>query len=154
LGNVVVEDYTRIPSRPFIDSRVDEPPFHSESFRTLVQTFGIFNPSPVPVCSFWRTASRHDIFDKLGMSPKQPTSPHIPVTSTTYTVPLSHFTGTKINIVTFSDPLLVGTHTILPLRFTSSTRVPQVAPFSIGSSVTIQALIGTPLLPIGATWRI
>jgi hypothetical protein len=86
-----------------------------------------------------------DIFDKLGMSPNQPTSPHIPVTSTAYTVPPNHFTSTTSNISMVSDPLLVGTHTILPSQFTSSTTVPQVAPFSVGSSVTIQAPIGTPL---------
>jgi hypothetical protein len=107
---------------------VDDPPFHSESFRTLVHTSGIFNPSSVPVRSFWRTSSGHDIFDKLGMSPNQPTSSHIPVTSTAYTVPLNHFTGTTSNVVMVSDPLLVGTHTILPLQLTSSTTVPQVTP--------------------------
>jgi hypothetical protein len=64
---------------------VDDPPFQSESFRTLVHTSGIFNPSPVPVRSFWRTSSGHDIFDKLGMSPNQPMSSHTPVTSTSYT---------------------------------------------------------------------
>jgi hypothetical protein len=124
---------------------VDDPPFHSESFRTPVHTYGIFNLSSVPVCSFWRTPSRHDIFDRLGMSPNQPTSSYVPITSTAYTVPLNHFNGTTSNFVTASELLLVGTHTILPLQFTSSTTVPQVAHFSTGSSGTIQALIGTPL---------
>jgi hypothetical protein len=92
-----------------------------------------------------RTPSRSDIFDKLGMIPNQPTSPHIFVTSTDYTVPLNQFTSTTINISTVLDQLLVGTHIVLPSQFTSSTTVPQVAPFSVRSSVTIQDPIGTPL---------
>jgi hypothetical protein len=124
---------------------VDDPPFHNESFRISVQTYGIFNPSSIPVRSFWRTASRHDIFAKLGMSPNQPMSSHIHVTSIAYTVPLDHFIGTTSNVVTVSGPLLVGTHTILHLQLTISTTVPQVAPFSAGISITTQAPIGTPL---------
>jgi hypothetical protein len=48
-GDVVAEDYTRIPIVPYTKSGVDDPPFQSESFRTLVHTTGIFNPSSVPV---------------------------------------------------------------------------------------------------------
>jgi hypothetical protein len=143
--DVVVEDYTRIPSGHFVESGVDDPPFHRESFRTPIQTSGIFNPSSVPVCFFWIAASRHDIFDKLGMIPNQPTSSHILITSTTYTVPLNHFVGMTSNFVIVSDLLLVSTHIILPLQLTSSTTVPLVAPFSAGSLVTTQAPIGTPL---------
>jgi hypothetical protein len=47
-GDVIVEDYTRIPTGPYTESGVDDPPFQSESFRTLVHTAGIFNPSSVP----------------------------------------------------------------------------------------------------------
>jgi hypothetical protein len=68
----VVEDYTRIPIGPYAESGVDDPPFQSESFRTSVHTARILNPSSVPVCSFWRTSSGHDVFDKLGMRPNQP----------------------------------------------------------------------------------
>ena len=75
----------------------------------------LFNPSSVPVRSFWRTSSGHNIFDKLGMRPNQPMSSHTLITSTSYIVPLDHFAGTTSNVVTVSDPLLVGTHTILPL---------------------------------------
>jgi hypothetical protein len=127
---------------------VDDPPFQSESFRTLVHTFGIFNPRSVLIHSFWRTSSGHDIFDKLGMSPNQPMSSHTPITSTSYTIPLYHFNGTTSNVVTVSDPLLVGSHTILPLQLTSSTIVPQVTPVSVGSTMVItQYPIRTPLLP-------
>jgi hypothetical protein len=114
-GDVVVEDYTRIPTGPYAESGVDDPPFQSESFRTLVHTIENFNPSSVPVRYFWRTSSGHDIFDKIVMSPNQPMSSHTPVTSIAYTVPLDHFTRTTSNVVTVSDSLLVGTHTILPL---------------------------------------
>jgi hypothetical protein len=94
---------------------VDDPPFHSESFRTPVHISRIFNPSLVPVHSFWRTSSRHDIFDKLCMSRIQPMSSHMPITSTSYTVSMDHFTGMTSNVVMVSYSLLVGTHTILPL---------------------------------------
>jgi hypothetical protein len=79
------------------------------------------------------------------MIPNQPTSSHTHVTSTTYIVPLNHFTGTTSNFVMVSDPLLVGTHTILPLRLTNSTTVPQVAHVSAGSTVVTQAPFGMPL---------
>jgi len=44
-----------------------------------------------------------------------------------------------------SDSFLVGTHTILPLHLTISTLVPQVTPVSIGSAMSTEAPIGTPL---------
>jgi hypothetical protein len=156
LGDIVVEDYTRIPNIPYTKSGVDDPPFQSELFRTLVHTAGIFNHSSVLVHYFWRTSSGHDIFDKLGMSPNQPMSSHTPTTSTSYIVPLDHFTGTTSNVVMVSDQLLVGSHTILPLHLTRSTVVPQVTHVFVRSLVITQALIGMPLpsrsspsLPLG-----
>jgi hypothetical protein len=80
LGDIVVEDYTRIPNGPYTESSVDDPPFQSESFITMVHTARIFNPSSVPIHSFWKTSSEHNIFDKLGMSPNQPMSSHTNVT--------------------------------------------------------------------------
>ena len=129
MGDVITEDYTRISTGPYAESGVDDPPFQNESFRTLVHTTGIFNPSSVPVRSFWRTSSGHNIFDKLGMIPNQPMASNTPVTSIAYTVPLDHFTGMTNNVVTVSDQLLVGSHKILPLQLANSTMVPQVTPF-------------------------
>jgi hypothetical protein len=109
-----------------------------------------------PVHSLWRTSSGHDIFDKLGMSPNQPMESHTPVTSTTYTVPLDHFTGTTSNVVTVSDQLLVGSDIILPLHLANSTMVPQATFAFSRSAVITQDPIGTPLplrsnpsLPLG-----
>jgi hypothetical protein len=76
----------------------------------------------------------------------QPMASHTPVTSTSYTVPLDHFTGTTSNVVTVSHQLLVGSHTILPLQLANSTMVPQATHVSFGSAVITQAPIGTPLL--------
>jgi hypothetical protein len=87
----------------------------------------------------------HDIFDKLGMSPNQPMTSHTPMTSTYYTVPLDHFTGTTSNVVTVSDQLLVGSHTILPLQLTNSTMVPQATYISVRNAVITQDPIGSPL---------
>jgi hypothetical protein len=81
------------------------------------------------------------------MSPNQLMSSHTPITSIAYIVPLDHFIGMTSNVVTGSDSLLVGTHTILPLQLTSSTTVPQVAPICTRSTLITQAPIGTPLLP-------
>jgi hypothetical protein len=155
-GDIVAEDYTRIPIGPYTESGVDNPPFQSKSFRTLVHNTGIFNPSSVPIRSFWRTSSEHDIFDKLGMSPNQPMSSHTPVNSTAYIVPLDHFTGMTSNVVTVSDQLLVGSHTIHPLQLTSSIMVPQVTHVSTRSLVITQAPIrmllpprSSPSLPLG-----
>ena len=71
---------------------------------------------------------------------------HMHVTSISYIVPLDHFTGMINNVVTVSDQLLVGSHTILPLQLANSTMVPQDTHVSIGSVVITQAPIGTTLL--------
>jgi hypothetical protein len=81
------------------------------------------------------------------MSSNQPMASQMPVTYTTYTVPLDHFTGTTSNVVTVSDQLLVGSHSILPLQFTGSTMVSQAMPVSAGNTVITQAPIGTLLPP-------
>jgi hypothetical protein len=79
------------------------------------------------------------------MSPNKPMVSHTPMTSTTYRIPLDHFTSTTSNVVTVSDQLLVGSHTILPLQLTRSTMVPQVMSVSIESLIITQYRIGTPL---------
>jgi hypothetical protein len=156
LGDIVIEYYTEIPTGPHAQSGVGDMLFQSETFRTLVHTAIIFNLSSFPIRSLWRTSSGHDIFDKLGMSPNQPMGSHMPLNFTAYTVPLDHFTSTANNVVTISDQLLVGSHTILPLELANSTMVPQATHVSFGSAIIIQAPIGTPLslrsnltLPLG-----
>jgi hypothetical protein len=67
-------------------------------------------------------------------------------TSVTYTIPLDHFTSTTSNVVTVSDQLLVGSHSILPLHISHSTMVPQATTISTGNVVITQDPIGTPLL--------
>jgi hypothetical protein len=121
-GDVVVEDYTRIPTEPHANFGVEYPLFQSESFRTTVHTAGNFYPSSSgPIRSLWKTSLEQDIFEKLGMShlrqrtSNKPMESHTLVTSTTYTVPLDHFTGMTSNVVIVSDQLLVGSHTMLPL---------------------------------------
>jgi hypothetical protein len=118
----------------------------------LVHISRIFNPSSSPlVCSLWKTSLGQDIFEKLEMShlrqrtSNQPMASHTHVTSTTYTVPLDHFIGTSSNVVTVSDQLLVGSHTILPLQLANSTMVPQATLVSVGSTIITQDPIGTPL---------
>jgi hypothetical protein len=135
-GDIDIEYYTRILTGPHIYSGVDDPPFQSVSFRTLVHTAGNFDPSSSgPVRSLWKTSSGQDIFEKLGMShlrqrnSTQPMTSHTPMNSTPYTVPLDHFTDRTNNVVTVSDQLLVGSHTILPLHLTNSTMVPQARLF-------------------------
>jgi hypothetical protein len=151
-GDVVAEEYIGIPTGPHAESGVDDPFFQSESFRTPVHTAGNFDPSsPGPSRSLWRTSSGQDIFEKLGMShlcprtSNQPMASHTPVTSTAYTVPLDHFTGMTSNVVTVSDQLLVGSHSILPLQLANSTMVPQAMHVSARNMVITQAPIGTPL---------
>jgi hypothetical protein len=61
-GDVVVEDYTRIPTGPHTESGVDDPPFQSESFRTLVHTAGIFNPSSQSLSVLFGGPLRDTIF--------------------------------------------------------------------------------------------
>jgi hypothetical protein len=151
-GDVVAEDYNRILIGPHIESGVDDPLFQSESFRTLVHTARNFDPiSSGPIRSLWRISSGQHIFEKLGLrhlcqrTSNQIMESHMPMTSTAYTIPLYHFTGTTNNVVAVSDQLLVSSHTILPLHLTSSTMVPQTTLVSAKSIVVTRALIGTPL---------
>jgi hypothetical protein len=73
---------------------------------------------------------------------------HRHVTSTAYTILLDHFTSMTNNVVTISNQLLVGSHTILPIQLASSTMVQQATLVSVGSVVITQAPIGTPLMLI------
>jgi hypothetical protein len=133
-GELVVGENIEVPTRPNVDSRVDDPFFQSESFRTLVHSAKNFNPS-----------SGHDIFDTLEMSSNQPMESQMHETYVTYMIPLDHFTGTTGNVVTFSDRLLIGSHSILPLHIAHSTMVPQATTVSTRNVVITQAPIGTPL---------
>jgi hypothetical protein len=45
----------------------------------------------------------------------QPMASHMTMNSTSYTIPLYHFTGTTSNVVTVLDQLFFGSHLILPL---------------------------------------
>jgi hypothetical protein len=107
-GEIVFVENIEVPTGPNAGSRVDDPLFQSESFRTPAHTAGIFNPSSAP-------SSGHDIFGTLRMSSNQPIASKMPETSITYTVPLDHFTGTTSNVAIVSDQFLVGSHSILPL---------------------------------------
>ena len=69
----------------------------------------------------------------------------MPMTSTTYKLPLDHFTGTTSNVVMVSDQLLVGSHSILPLHLANSTMVPQAMPVSTGNTIINQDPMGKPL---------
>jgi hypothetical protein len=82
----------------------------------------------------------------LSRTPNQPMASQTHVTSTTYTVPLDHLTGTTNNVVIVSNQLLVGSHSIPPLHITSSTMVPQAMPVSAGNAVITHTPIGTLLL--------
>jgi hypothetical protein len=144
-GEIVVDENIEVPTGPNTESGVDDPLFQSESFRTPVHTAGIFNPSSVPVHSFGELLRDTIFLITLGMSSNQPMASQMPETSVTYTVPLDHFTGTTSNVVTVSDQLLVGSHSILPLQIAHSTMVPQATTVSTGNVVITQAPIGTPL---------
>jgi hypothetical protein len=100
-GELVVDKNIELPTGPNTESRVDDPLYQSESFRTPIRNIGVFQ----------KASSRHDIFDNLAFLASQ-----MPMTSTAYTIPLDHFTDTTNNVVTVPDQLLIGSHSILPLR--------------------------------------
>jgi hypothetical protein len=137
-GDLVVDDYIEVHTRPNAKSSVVDPHFQSESFRTLVHTAGIFNPSSVPVRPFWRTSLGHTIFDKLTFLASQTY-----VAYATYIIPLYHFTGTTTDAVIVSNQLLIGSHSIIPLQITNSTMVSQATPVSTENVVINQAPIRT-----------
>jgi hypothetical protein len=111
--DLVVDEYIEVLTGPNVEFSVVDPHLQSESFRTLVHTAGIFNPSSVPVRPFWRTSSGHNIFDKMAFLASQTS-----VSYSTYIIPLYHFTGTNSDIIIVSDQLLIGSHFIIPLQIT------------------------------------
>jgi hypothetical protein len=137
LGEIIVVDNTKVPTRPNAGSGVEDPLFQSDSFRTLTHTVGTSNPGSIPL-------TLCDLYGNLGVSPDQPMTSQIPKTSITYTVPLDHFTGTTSSVTTISDQLLVGSHLILPLQMAHSM-VPRATMVSTRNVVVTQAPIGTPL---------
>jgi hypothetical protein len=137
---IVVFDNTEVPTRPNVGSRVEDPLFQSESFRTPVHTVEISNPSSIPL-------TVHDLYENLGSSPDRPMASQMPETYVTYTVPLDHFTGTTSSATVVPDQLLVGSHSIIPLQRAHSIMVPQATMVSTGNVVVTQAPIGTPLPP-------
>jgi hypothetical protein len=135
---IVVVDNTKVPTGPNVGSGVEDPHFHSESFRTPNHTVKTFNPSFIPFIV-------RDIYDNLGASPDQPMASQMPKTSVTYTKPLDHFTGTTSSVTVVSDQLLVGSHSILPLHIAHSIMVPRDTTIYAGNVVVTQAPFETPL---------
>jgi hypothetical protein len=86
----------------------------------------------------------HDLYGNLGVSPDRPMASQVPETSVTYTVPLDHFTGTISNVTIVSDQILIGFHSILPLKM-AHFMAPRATTTSTKNVVVTQSLIGTPL---------
>jgi hypothetical protein len=140
LGEIVVLENIVIPIGPNMGSGVDDPLFQSESFRTPPHTTRIFNPSYAP-------SIVHNIYGNLGVIPDQPMASQMPKRSITYMVPLDHFTCMTSNFTTFSDQLLVGSYSILPLHMAHSIMAPQSTTIPTENVVITQDPIGT-LLPL------
>jgi hypothetical protein len=128
---IVVVDNTEVPTRPNTRSRVENPLFQSESFRTSIHIIIISNPSYVPltVC---------DLYRNPGVSPDQHMVSQMPEMFVTYMVPLDHFSGTTSSVTAVSSQLLVGSHFILPLQMAHTIMVPQATTISIGNVVVTQ----------------
>jgi hypothetical protein len=139
-GEIFVEKKFEVPTRPNAGSGVEDPLFHSESFRTPDHTIGTSNPSFIPLTA-------RDIYDNLGASLDQPMASQMHEMSVTYTVPLDHFIGTTSSATVVSNQLLVGSHSILPLQMAHSIMVPQATTVSTENLVITQAPIGTLLPP-------
>jgi hypothetical protein len=84
-GEIVVVDNIEVPTGPNTGSRVEDPLFQTESFRTPTHTVENFHPSSIPltVC---------DLYGNLGASPDQPMASKMPEVYVTYTIPLDHLT--------------------------------------------------------------
>jgi hypothetical protein len=80
---IVVVNNTEVPTRPNIGSGVEDPLFHSESFRTLAHTAGTSILSSIPL-------TVPDLYGNLGASLDQPMESQVPGTYVTYTIPLDH----------------------------------------------------------------
>jgi hypothetical protein len=74
LGEIVdVVENNGVLAGPNAGSRVDDPLFQSESFRTPTHIAGILNPSSAP-------STVHDIYGNLGASPNKPMESQVPET--------------------------------------------------------------------------
>jgi hypothetical protein len=135
LVEIVVVENIELPTGPTTGYGVDNPLFHSESFRTLTHTARIFNPSS-------SHSSGHDIFGALGTSSNQTMASQMSDTYVTYMIPLDHFTGTTSKVVTVSDQLLVGSHSIIPLQIAHSTMV--ITRYPIGTPLLLRPNMSLP----------
>jgi hypothetical protein len=122
----------------------------------------VINPSDIPTGShiephvgdpLWTTKIVHsprmvrELYG-LGIGVDIPVVSQLSETSTTYTVPLDHFTGTIVSSITPSIGLTiqsVGPSSTVSLQKVHSTMVPHVATIPPGNVVVNQAPIGTPL---------
>jgi hypothetical protein len=149
LGEIVVDENFEVPTGPNTRSGVEDPHFHSESFRTPTHSVrtSILGFVPLIVC---------DLYENLGVSSDRPTISQVPETSVTYMVPLDHFTGTTSSVTTISDQILFGYDSIPTTQMAHSTMVPQATTIPTGNVVISQDPIGTPIpyrinpsLPLG-----
>jgi hypothetical protein len=60
-GEIVVDENFEVPTGPNVGSGVEDPLFHSESFRALAHNVGTSNPSSIPL-------TIHDLYGNLGAS--------------------------------------------------------------------------------------
>jgi hypothetical protein len=152
LGEIVTEDYPRLPSRPFEEENMESgQPNQSEGFTTPVQTSGISDPSRTLVHPLWRTPSGHDIFDRLGISQPSFTTPLTPVVTSTITTSSNLFLGHPVgkigNIVAISSQVSSGTGLVLPSQLNSAMTIAQTLPFQASSLRHLKISLEHSLLP-------
>jgi len=108
LGEIVTEDYPRLPSRNFEEENMESvKPDQSEGFTTPIQTSRISYPNRTLFLPLWKTPLGRDIFDKLGISQPYFTPPLTHVVTSTVTTSSHLFVGHHVgqigNIVAISS---------------------------------------------------
>jgi hypothetical protein len=119
LGNIVVEDYPHLPSRPYnqLDMEPIQPTFNEE-YTTPIRSTEMVDPQQTLVCSIWRTPSGRDLYEKNNFSRPPFDSPH---TSTSLGAevgpsgqPIDRPIKQTINIATTSGQVQSETGVVLP----------------------------------------
>jgi hypothetical protein len=107
-GNIIVEDYPRLPSRPYEEHDMEpEQPNPNEEYTTPFHSTEMVDPHQTHVCPISRTPSGRDLYEKINLNRPLFNPPHTFVTTGADVGPLSQYSdypvGKTLNIATTSE---------------------------------------------------
>jgi hypothetical protein len=148
-GNIVVEYYPRLLSRPY--QKVDMEPIQlnvNKEYTTPVCSTGMVDLKQTLVCSIWRTPSGRDIYEKINFSQPPFDPPHAFVVVGAEEGPsghsIDHLINQIVHMATTSGQVQSDKGVILPSHLQSTMMVTPTVPLQDATSYTPQNHVGTP----------